>query len=118
MEIANKVGVSDVISRFVEGLKDDNEPYRLMVMETIEQVQDRCLLKPWFDVGAPFRPLSNTPLGMFSVYVTLPLLCAVCYVYFLFSLEVFFYGFFFPTVDFFIFWREPQQRLGIESIGI
>lgn len=38
MEIANKVGVSEVISRIVEGLKDDNEPYRRMVMETIEQV--------------------------------------------------------------------------------
>lgn len=38
VEIANKVGVSDVISRIVEGLKDDNEPYRRMVMETIEQV--------------------------------------------------------------------------------
>ncbi|CAN0051965.1 unnamed protein product, partial [Choristocarpus tenellus] len=38
VEIANKVGVSDVISRIVEGLKDENEPYRRMVMETIEQV--------------------------------------------------------------------------------
>lgn len=38
MEIANKVGVSEVLSRIVEGLKDDNEPYRRMVMETIEQV--------------------------------------------------------------------------------
>ncbi|CAN0212146.1 unnamed protein product, partial [Laminaria digitata] len=38
VEIANKVGVSEVISRIVEGLKDDNEPYRRMVMETIEQV--------------------------------------------------------------------------------
>lgn len=39
VEIANKVGVSEVISRIVEGLKDDNEPYRRMVMETIEQVK-------------------------------------------------------------------------------
>lgn len=38
VEIANKVGVSEVLSRIVEGLKDDNEPYRRMVMETIEQV--------------------------------------------------------------------------------
>lgn len=38
VEIANKVGVSEVMSRIVEGLKDDNEPYRRMVMETIEQV--------------------------------------------------------------------------------
>eukprot|EP00903_Cladosiphon_okamuranus_P007767 g7522.t1 len=38
VEIANKVGVSEVLSRIVDGLKDDNEPYRRMVMETIEQV--------------------------------------------------------------------------------
>lgn len=38
MEIANKVGVSEVIGRIVEGLKDDSEQYRRMVMETIEQV--------------------------------------------------------------------------------
>eukprot|EP00953_Heterococcus_sp_UTEX-ZZ885_P003698 2510-Heterococcus_DN1.PRE.1 len=38
VEIANKVGVSDVISRIVDDLKDENEPYRRMVMETIEQV--------------------------------------------------------------------------------
>lgn len=39
VEIANKVGVSEVISRIVDGLKDDNEPYRRMVMETIEQAR-------------------------------------------------------------------------------
>ncbi|MCO5608132.1 hypothetical protein L7F22_062338 [Adiantum nelumboides] len=38
VEIANKVGVADIVGRVVEDLKDENEPYRRMVMETIEKV--------------------------------------------------------------------------------
>lgn len=38
VEIANKVGVSDIVARIVEELKDESEPYRRMVMETIEKV--------------------------------------------------------------------------------
>ncbi|XP_068659359.1 uncharacterized protein [Aristolochia californica] len=38
VEIANKVGVSDIVGRIVEDLKDESEPYRRMVMETIEKV--------------------------------------------------------------------------------
>lgn len=38
VELANKVGCSDIISRIVDDLKDDSEPYRRMVMETIQQV--------------------------------------------------------------------------------
>ena len=37
-ELANKVGCSDVISRIVDDLKDDSEPYRRMVMETVKKV--------------------------------------------------------------------------------
>ncbi|KAL5981994.1 Splicing factor 3B subunit 1 [Asimina triloba] len=37
-EIANKVGVADIVGRIVEDLKDESEPYRRMVMETIEKV--------------------------------------------------------------------------------
>jgi len=37
VEIADKVGVSDIVSRIVEDLKDESEPYRRMVMETIEK---------------------------------------------------------------------------------
>jgi splicing factor 3B subunit 1 len=37
-ELANKVGCSDVISRIVDDLKDDSEPYRRMVMETVKRV--------------------------------------------------------------------------------
>ncbi|KAG9160747.1 hypothetical protein Leryth_021923 [Lithospermum erythrorhizon] len=37
-EIANKVGVADIVGRVVEDLKDESEPYRRMVMETIEKV--------------------------------------------------------------------------------
>ena len=38
VELANKVGVAEIIGRVVEDLKDDNEQYRKMVMETIEKV--------------------------------------------------------------------------------
>ena len=38
VELANKVGCSDVVSRIVDDLKDDSEPYRRMVMETVQQV--------------------------------------------------------------------------------
>jgi splicing factor 3B subunit 1 len=38
VEIANKVGVADTVGRIVEDLKDESEPYRRMVMETIEKV--------------------------------------------------------------------------------
>ncbi|CBI32870.3 unnamed protein product, partial [Vitis vinifera] len=37
VEIANKVGVADIVGRIVEDLKDESEPYRRMVMETIEK---------------------------------------------------------------------------------
>ncbi|KAH8484079.1 hypothetical protein H0E87_028489 [Populus deltoides] len=39
VEIANKVGVKDIVGRIVEDLKDESEPYRRMVMETIEEEQ-------------------------------------------------------------------------------
>jgi len=38
VEIANKVGCAEVISRIVDDLKDESEPYRKMVMETVELV--------------------------------------------------------------------------------
>jgi len=38
VEIANKVGGADIIGRIVEDLKDGSEPYRKMVMETIDKV--------------------------------------------------------------------------------
>ncbi|CAO3668318.1 unnamed protein product [Umbelopsis ramanniana] len=38
VELANKVGVTEIVSRIVEDLKDESEPYRKMVMETIEKV--------------------------------------------------------------------------------
>ncbi|XP_010520843.1 PREDICTED: splicing factor 3B subunit 1 isoform X2 [Tarenaya hassleriana] len=38
VEIANKVGVADIVGRVVEDLKDESEPYRRMVMETIDKV--------------------------------------------------------------------------------
>ncbi|GKU97958.1 hypothetical protein SLEP1_g11027 [Rubroshorea leprosula] len=38
VEIANKVGVADIVGRIVEDLKDGSEPYRRMVMETIAKV--------------------------------------------------------------------------------
>uniref|UniRef100_A0A6A7G0V4 Splicing factor 3B subunit 1-like n=3 Tax=Hirondellea gigas TaxID=1518452 RepID=A0A6A7G0V4_9CRUS len=38
VELANKVGSSEIIGRIVEDLKDESEPYRKMVMETIENI--------------------------------------------------------------------------------
>ncbi|PWN46416.1 ARM repeat-containing protein [Ceraceosorus guamensis] len=38
VELANKVGVSDVVGRIVDGLKDESEPFRKMCMETIQHV--------------------------------------------------------------------------------
>lgn len=37
-ELANKVGVTEIVSRIVNDLKDDSEPFRRMVMETIQKV--------------------------------------------------------------------------------
>merc|ERR1719447_1439891 len=37
VEIANKVGGADIIQRIVEDLRDENETYRKMVMETIDK---------------------------------------------------------------------------------
>jgi splicing factor 3B subunit 1 len=39
-ELANKVGVTEIVVRIVDDLKDDSEPYRRMVMETIKKVLD------------------------------------------------------------------------------
>ena len=45
MELANKVGASEIINRIVDDLKDENEQYRKMVMETIEKVWKGSVLK-------------------------------------------------------------------------
>uniref|UniRef100_A0A7S0XBR6 TOG domain-containing protein n=1 Tax=Mantoniella antarctica TaxID=81844 RepID=A0A7S0XBR6_9CHLO len=41
LEIALKVGSSDIVGRVVEDLKDESEPYRRMVMETITKVVEK-----------------------------------------------------------------------------
>ena len=38
VELANKVGCSEVITRIVDDLKDESEPYRRMVMESVEKI--------------------------------------------------------------------------------
>ncbi|PHH59031.1 hypothetical protein CDD81_3933 [Ophiocordyceps australis] len=38
VDLGNKVGVSDILSRIVDNLKDESEPYRKMAVETIEKV--------------------------------------------------------------------------------
>ncbi|KAJ8905480.1 hypothetical protein NDN08_001987 [Rhodosorus marinus] len=40
VELANKVGGPDIMTRLVDDLKDEAEPYRRMVMETIEKIVD------------------------------------------------------------------------------
>lgn len=38
VELANKVGGCEIVTRLVEGFKDESEPYRKMVMEVVEKV--------------------------------------------------------------------------------
>ena len=38
VELANKVGAAEIVARVCDDLKDESEPYRRMVMETIEHV--------------------------------------------------------------------------------
>ncbi|KAG1676096.1 Splicing factor 3B subunit 1 [Nymphon striatum] len=38
VEIASKIGACEIITRIVDDLKDENEQYRKMVMETIEKI--------------------------------------------------------------------------------
>ncbi|KAI9008593.1 splicing factor 3B subunit 1 [Hyaloraphidium curvatum] len=38
VELANKVGASEIVTKVVDDLKDESEPYRKMVMETIDKV--------------------------------------------------------------------------------
>ena len=38
VELANKVGAKEIVTRIVDDLKDEQEQYRKMVMETIEKV--------------------------------------------------------------------------------
>ncbi|KAG8756052.1 Splicing factor 3B subunit 1, partial [Serendipita sp. 396] len=38
VELAQKAGVSEIVGKIVNDLKDDSEPYRKMVMETIQNV--------------------------------------------------------------------------------
>lgn len=38
VELANKVGCAEVVARIVMDLKDESEPYRKMVCETIEKM--------------------------------------------------------------------------------
>uniref|UniRef100_H2YG70 Splicing factor 3B subunit 1 domain-containing protein n=1 Tax=Ciona savignyi TaxID=51511 RepID=H2YG70_CIOSA len=38
VEIANKVGAHEIVQRVVDDLKDENEQYRKMVMETIDKI--------------------------------------------------------------------------------
>ena len=47
VELANKVGASEIINRVVDDLKDENEQYRKMVMETIEKVLYCINSQPW-----------------------------------------------------------------------
>lgn len=41
--IARKTGCSEIVGRIVEDLKDESEPYRRMVMETIDKVSQETV---------------------------------------------------------------------------
>lgn len=38
VEIAGKIGGAEIIKKIVDELKDDNESYRKIVMETLEKI--------------------------------------------------------------------------------
>ena len=38
LEISSKIGGADVIGRIVDHLRDDSEPYRMLVMEAVEKI--------------------------------------------------------------------------------
>ncbi len=38
VEISNKVGGAEIVSRIIEDLKDENEQFRKMVMDCVEKV--------------------------------------------------------------------------------
>lgn len=46
VEIANKVGAAEIVSRVVEDLKDEAEQYRKMVMDCIEKVGRLPVINP------------------------------------------------------------------------
>lgn len=44
-----QVGCAEIVGRIVEDLKDESEPYRRMVMETVDKVDPvsrACLISP------------------------------------------------------------------------
>ena len=43
VQLPRQVGCSEIVGRIVEDLKDESEPYRRMVMETIDKA---CALRP------------------------------------------------------------------------
>ena len=56
VELANKVGASEIINRIVDDLKDENEQYRKMVMETIEKVTFTILFLTTLTSESQFLP--------------------------------------------------------------
>ena len=56
VELANKVGASEIINRIVDDLKDENEQYRKMVMETIEKVTFNILSLSTLTSESQFLP--------------------------------------------------------------
>ena len=56
VELANKVGASEIINRIVDDLKDENEQYRKMVMETIEKVTFTILFLTTLKSESQFLP--------------------------------------------------------------
>lgn len=73
VEIANKVGGAEIVSRVVEDLKDENEQFRKMVMDCLEKVRD--ILPVTLPLSLSFSLCFNLlPLSL-SLYLS-P--CGVC----------------------------------------
>ena len=71
VEIANKVGGAEIVSRVVEDLKDENEQFRKMVMDCLEKVNDTLPFSLSLSLSISPLPPSSPPLSPFH-------LCCVC----------------------------------------
>ena len=94
VEIANKVGCAEVIARIVDDLKDESEPYRKMVLETIEQI---------------VQNLGNLLISC-SVFILLHHFCYFASLISSFTTFILYYCFYFALTSIFLLFRGLGHR--------
>jgi hypothetical protein len=93
VELAQKAGVSEIVGKIVNELKDEAEPYRKMVMETITKVvatlgasdvDERLEMMPSFTPSRSKPPrikscwMASVPLSMHLVSLISTILITCC----------------------------------------